>query len=374
MLRHAVRSFAEEEIKPFVREMDETEALRPEIISSLFKLGYMGMEVPAEYGGSAMSFSECLVVIEEISRVDPSVAVMLDIHNTMVIRCILNYGTQRQKNVYLPKLVEDSCSSFCLSESGSGSDAFSLKTSARRVDGGWRLKGGKQWISSASDAKLFIVFATTDPSLKHRGISAFLVEAGAAGLQVGKKIEKLGIRASPTCEVFFDDVFVGDEDVLGEMGKGYKIAIDTLNEGRIGIAAQMLGLAQGAFDVSLPYLSERVQFGGALNSFQGVRFQVAELAVAIESARLLTYNAAALKESSLPFTKQAAMAKLHAGRTAEQVASQCVEFFGGNGFSKDYPLEKFYRDAKIGSIYEGTSNIQLETIAKLVVKEFEASG
>ncbi|KAF8822321.1 short-chain-acyl-CoA dehydrogenase [Cardiosporidium cionae] len=371
MLREAVRRYTEDAIAPLVHKMEEEEVIAPEVIHSLFEQGFMGIEIPTEMGGSGMSFTDCVIIIEEIARVDPSVAAMVDIHNTLINRCFQLYGTEEQKALYLPKCAQDIVGSFCLSESSSGSDAFALRAKATQVEGGWKLDGAKQWISSSKEAGVFIIFATVDPSKKHHGITAFIVDVGTKGLTIGGKYKKMGIRASSTCEVFLENVFVPDSHVLGEIGLGYKIAIDSLNEGRIGIAAQMLGLAEGAFSQTLPYLFERKQFGSAIGDFQGVRFQIAELATEIEATRLLVYNAAALKENGYPFTKEAAMAKLVAGRTAEHVASKCLELFGGYGFTTDYPIEKFFRDSKIGSIYEGTRYLKLQIFSCFIVSNFQ---
>lgn len=372
MLRESVRGFANDEIGPLVRKMDEEQQIDSELLEKLFKQGYMGVDVSLDEGGCGMTFIDCLIVVEEIARVDPSIAVIVDVHNTLVNRCFKMYGTTEQKTLYLPKCAQEMVGSFCLSESESGSDAFALKTRAVKCNqrNGWIINGAKQWISNAKEAGVFIVFATVDPEKKYKGITAFIVDCTSNGLEVGKKIEKLGIRASSTCEVFFNDVFVPDDMVLGNVGEGYKIAIDGLNDGRIGIAAQMIGLANGAFNYTLEYLHRRKQFGNFLANFQGIKFQYAKLATEIEAARVLTYNAASLRAQKLPFTKEAAMAKLYASITAEKVASECVGLLGGNGFSSEFPIEKFYRDAKIGTIYEGTSNIQMETIAKCIQKDY----
>eukprot|EP01068_Selenidium_serpulae_P006815 Selendium_serpulae@DN4518_c0_g1_i1.p1 len=351
-----------------VHKMDKQCKLDPAVLKSLFDIGYMGMEVDPALGGSGMSFLETLLVIEELARVDPSVAILVDIHNTLVNRVLMVSGSREQQERLLPRLCGEVAGAFALSESGSGSDAFALKTKAAKADGGWKLNGVKQWISSSEEAGLFIVFATADPAKAHKGIGCFVVEKGAKGLSLGTKYDKLGLRASSTCELVIDDVFVPDSNVIGEVGLGYKVAIESLNEGRIGIAAQMLGLAQGAFDIALPYIHERKQFGTVLADFQGMRFQFAELATQLEAARLLVYNAAALKEAGLPLAQEAAMAKIYTSRVAEAVASQCVEFLGGYGFTVDYGVEKLFRDSKIGSIYEGTTNVLLDTIAKQMQK------
>lgn len=371
-LRDSVRKFAEEEVRPLVTKMDEEGKLSLDIVNALFQQGFMGMEVDKSEGGSGMSVLEKLTVVEELSRVDASVGLLVKAHNSLVLRAIHQHGTDEQKQHYLPKLCSDTVGSFCLSEAESGSDAFSLCCKASRDEErkGWVLNGCKQWISNAEEAGLFLIFATIDPDKEHKGICCFLVDADTEGLKIGKKCDKLGIRASSTCEVELNNVFVPENRVLGPLGEAYKLAANLLNESRIDTAALLLGVAQGAFNATIPYLTAREQFGKKLAEFQGVRFQAAELATDIEAVRLLIYNAAALKGAGLPFLKEAAMAKYKAARVAEKVASQCLEFFGGRGYTKEYPLEKYYRDAKIGAIYEGTSNIQLETIFKLVEKEY----
>ncbi|KAL8431663.1 hypothetical protein ACSSS7_005151 [Eimeria intestinalis] len=330
------------------------------------------MVVGKSDGGSGMSFVDNLMVVEELARVDPSVGLLVGIHNNMVLRAVDLEGTEEQKKHYLPKLCSDTVGSFCLSEAESGSDAFSLSTSATRDDerGGWVINGCKQWISNSEEAGLFLVFATIDPQKEHKGICCFLVDSKAEGLAVGRRCEKLGIRASSTCEVKLSNVFIPDNRVLGRLGEGYKVANTVINESRIGTAALMLGLAQGAMDVAIPFLSDREQFGHKLVDFQGVRFQAAELATEMEAARLMILNAGALKAAGLPFVKEAAMAKYKASRVAEKVASQCIDFLGGRGYTREYPLEKYYRDAKMGAVYEGTRNMQLETIFKILEKEY----
>ncbi|PFH36720.1 short-chain-acyl-CoA dehydrogenase [Besnoitia besnoiti] len=372
-LREAVRRFAEEEIRPKVQAMDEAGTIDPDIIKSLFKQGYLSLEVDQKYGGSGMPFFNSLVVMEEISRVDPAVGTLVDIHNTLINRALMLYGTDEQKAKYLPQLASNTLGSFCLSESESGSDAFALKATARRSENGdaWVLQGTKQWISTAREAGLFLIFASYDLNEGYRGITAFLVDAGTPGLKVGRPLDKLGIKASSTCEVVLNDVQVPDSCVLGEVGEGYKVAMRLLNEGRIGIAAQMLGLAKGALDRAMQYINDRRQFGQRVADFQGVRFQFAQLATEIEAAHLLTYNAALLREAGVPFAKEAAMAKLKTSQVAQQVASAAVDFLGGNGFTKDFGVEKLYRDSKIGTIYEGTTNMQLHTIAKMMQKNYE---
>jgi butyryl-CoA dehydrogenase/short/branched chain acyl-CoA dehydrogenase len=362
-----VRQFAEEVIAPQVRAMDSEQQFADGLGERIFDLGLMGIEVPEELGGAGGSFFDAVLAIEAISTVDPAVAVLVDVHNTLVISVLRRWGSQAQQRHWLPRLATDTVGAYALSEAGSGSDAFALQTRAEAVAGGFRLNGRKLWISNAREAGLFIVFATLDPGAGYRGITAFLVEKGTAGFTVGRKEDKLGIRASSTCELIFDGCEVSQESLLGEPGKGYKIAIETLNEGRIGIGAQMLGLAEGAWGHAARYARERRQFGKPIAEFQAVRFTLAEMATEIEAARLMVYNAARLKDAGQPYVRQAAMTKLFTSQVAERVASQCVEIFGGNGFVRDYPAEKYYRDAKVGKIYEGTSNMQLATIAKQVL-------
>ncbi|HET9953146.1 MAG TPA: acyl-CoA dehydrogenase [Polyangiaceae bacterium] len=369
-----VSSFAEARIKPYVAEMDERAALEPEIVRTLFDLGVMGIEIPPQYGGAGSNFFTAILAVQALSRVDPSVAVMVDVQNTLVNNALLRFGTEEQKGRYLPKLANSWVGSYALSESSSGSDAFALRTRAERRGDGWVLSGRKMWITNAAESSLFIVFANVSPEKGYKGITAFLVERGFPGFSIGKKEEKLGIRASSTCELVLDECAVPGENVLGAVGQGYKIAILTLNEGRIGIGAQMLGLAEGAFELSMAYLNERKQFGQAIAEFQGVQFQYARLAMELQAARLMVYDAARLKDGGTEFVKQAAMAKLFASEVAERAASQAIEFFGGVGFTREYPVEKLYRDAKIGKIYEGTSNMQLQTIAKLLQVERRGSS
>lgn len=361
-----VLDFAKQRIGPKVSEMDETATLDRSLLPALFELGVMGVEIPERYGGAGASFFNAILAVEALARVDPSVSVLVDVQNTLVINALSRWATDDQKARYLPKLAGQWVGSYALSEASSGSDAFALKLRADKRGDAYVLTGRKLWITNAAESSLFVVFANVDASLGYKGITAFLVERSFDGFSVGKKEHKLGIRASSTCELIFDGVEVPAENVLGEVGRGYKIAIEALNEGRIGIGAQMLGLAQGAFDCALPYMRERQQFGRPIAEFQGMQFAYARVAMEIEAARLLVYNAARLKDQGLPFVKEAAMAKLFASEVAERTASQCVEFFGGVGFTKEYPAEKFYRDAKIGKIYEGTSNMQLVTIAKLL--------
>jgi len=369
MFRDTVRRFAVEQIAPLVHRMDESQQMDPGLIKKLFQLGLMGIEIPEQYGGAGGTFFNAILAVEEISAVDPSVGVMVDVQNTLCINAIVRWANEDQKKKYLPCLATDTIGSYALSEASSGSDAFALQTRAtpRAVQRGtdYVLNGQKLWITNAKEAGLFIVFATLDPAAGYKGITAFLVEKDAPGFTLGKKEDKLGIRASSTCALNFNDCVVPAAQVLGEPGKGYKIAIETLNEGRIGIGAQMLGLAAGAWGHAAKWAKERKQFGKPLVEFQAMQFQLAEMATDIEAARLLVYNAARLKDANLDFLKEAAMCKYFASHVAERVASLAVEVFGGSGFVKDYPVEKLYRDAKIGKIYEGTSFMQLATIAKL---------
>ncbi|HEV2200991.1 MAG TPA: acyl-CoA dehydrogenase [Bryobacteraceae bacterium] len=362
----AVRKFARERLAPHVREMDESGVFRKDLLAELFDLGLMAIDVPERYGGQGGEFFQSILAIEELARVDPSAAVIVDVQNTLCTNQLQRWGTEDHKRRYLPRLAKDTVASYALSEAGSGSDAFALTTRAvfSSGSGEYRLTGRKLWITNAAESGLYIVFATVDPAAGYKGVTAFLVERDFPGFQVGRKEDKLGIRASSTCELILDDCRVPAANVLGDVGKGYKIAIETLNEGRIGIGAQMTGLAQGALDHALSYAKQRKQFGKAIAEFQGVQFQLAEMATEVEAARLLTYNAARLRDDRKPFLTEAAMAKYFASQIAEQVASRAVEIFGGVGFTKDYPVEKLYRDAKIGRIYEGTSNIQRLTIAK----------
>ncbi|HZZ40327.1 MAG TPA: acyl-CoA dehydrogenase [Acidobacteriaceae bacterium] len=367
MLRDMVRQFAQQEIAPRVRAMDEAQKLDADLLRQMFELGLMAIEAPPEMGGAGASFFSAVLAVEEIARVDPAVAVIVDVQNTLAVNALLRWGTAEQKQMWIPRMAQQTVCAYALSEAGSGSDAFSLTTQARADGHDYVLNGRKLWISNAMEADLFLVFATIDSQAGYRGITAFVVERGTPGFTVGHKEDKMGIRASSTCEVLFDDCRVPAGNVVGEAGKGYKIAIETLNEGRIGIAAQMLGLAEGAWSLAVKYSKERKQFGKPIAEFQAVQFVLAEMATQIEAARLLVYNAARMKGAGVPFVREAAMAKLFASRVAEEVASKAVEVYGGYGFVKDYPVEKFYRDAKIGSIYEGTSNMQLATIGKLIL-------
>ena len=364
-----VKQFAEETIGPQVKQMDADQQFAAGLVKKLFDLGLMGIEVPEKLGGAEGSFFDAVLAIEAISTVDPAVAVLVDVHNTLVINALRRWATSEQQKQWLPRLASDTVGAYALSEAASGSDAFALQTRGERVSGGYRLNGRKLWISNAREAGLFVVFATLDPAAGYKGITAFLVEKGTPGFTVGRKEDKLGIRASSTCELIFDNCEVMETNLLGEPGKGYKIAIETLNEGRIGIGAQMLGLAEGAWGHAVRYAKERKQFGKAIADFQAVQFTLAEMATDIEAARLMVYNAARLKDVGQPYLREAAMTKLFASQVAERVASQCVEIFGGNGFVRDYPAEKYYRDAKVGKIYEGTSNMQLATIAKSVLSK-----
>jgi alkylation response protein AidB-like acyl-CoA dehydrogenase len=364
-----VRQFAEDTIAPLVRRMDDDQQLAPGLVDKIFALGLMGIEIPEVLGGAGGTFFDSVLAIEAISTVDPAVAVLVDVHNTLVINALRRWASDAQQRAWLPKLASGTIGAYALSEAGSGSDAFALQTRAEPASGGYRLNGRKLWISNAREAGLFLVFATLDPAAGYRGITAFLVETGTPGFTVGRKEDKLGIRASSTCELLFDGCEVPAENLIGEPGKGYKIAIETLNEGRIGIGAQMLGLAEGAWGHASRYAQERRQFGKLIAEFQAVQFTLAQMATEIEAARLMVYNAARLKDAGQPFVREAAMCKLFASQVAERVASQCVEIFGGNGFVRDYPAEKYFRDSKIGKIYEGTSNMQLATIARQVMKQ-----
>jgi butyryl-CoA dehydrogenase/short/branched chain acyl-CoA dehydrogenase len=367
LFQATVRRFAREQIAPHVREMDEAGVFRKEIIRQFFELGLMGIEIPEEYGGQAGTFFQCVLAVEELSAVDPSAGVIVDVQNTIVNNALLRWASGEQKQRYLPRLAADTVASYALSEAGSGSDAFAL--ASRAVDAGdhYLLTGRKLWITNAAEAGLFLLFANANPEAGYRGVTAFLIERDFPGFQVGKKEDKLGIRASSTCELILENCRVPKENVMGEVGKGYKIAIETLNEGRIAIGAQMIGLARGALEHAVRYARERKQFGKAIGEFQGVQFQLAQMAVEVEAARLLVYNAARLRDAGQPFQTEAAMAKYYSSEIAEKVASKAIEVFGGVGITKEYPVEKLYRDAKIGRIYEGTSNIQLLTIAKKLI-------
>jgi alkylation response protein AidB-like acyl-CoA dehydrogenase len=368
MFRDAVREFAETEVRPRVHQMDEAQKMDPALIPQFFELGLMAIEVPEEFGGTGSSFFTAALVVEELSRVDASVGVLVDVQNTLVNNAFLRWGSEELKAKYLPVLAAEKVGAYALSEAGSGSDAFALATRAVEADGGWRLTGQKLWITNGAEAEIFIVFANVNPDAGYKGITAFIVEKEFEGFSVGKKEDKLGIRASSTTELVLRDVFVPSENVLGEVGQGYKTAIETLNEGRIGIGAQMIGIGQGCLDATVKYVQEREQFGRAIGEFQGVQFQIAQMAVDLEAARLMVYNAARLKDAGRPFLQEAAMAKLFSSQVAQRIASEAVDLFGGYGFTREYPVEKFYRDSKIGSIYEGTSNMQLQTIAKNLLR------
>lgn len=366
--REAVAEFAQQEVRPRVQEMERAARIDPTLVPALFELGLMGIEVSEKYGGAGGSLMMVTLAVEEISRVDASAAIMVDVQNTLVNYPISRYGTDAQREKYLPLLTSKTIGAYALSEAGSGSDAFGLATRAEKRGEDWALTGRKLWITNGADAGVFVVFVNANPAAGYKGITAFIVERDTPGFTVGKKEDKLGIRASSTTELLFDGCVVPAANVLGEVGQGYKIAIETLNVGRIGIGAQMIGIARGALDATLEYVKERKQFATRLADFQGIQFQLAQAATELEAARLLVYNAARIKDSGQPFTREAAMAKLFASQVCERVTSLCVELHGGYGYTKDYPVEKFYRDAKIGTIYEGTSNMQLQTIAKLMLK------
>ena len=367
LFRDTVYAFADREIRPLVRQMDDQASMPRQLIDRLFELGVMAIEVPEAHGGAGATFFHAVLAVEALSRVDPAVGVLVDVQNTLIVNALGRWGSPAQQEAWLPRLASGTVGAYALSEAGAGSDAFALSTRAVRRGDGYALTGRKLWISNANEADLFIVFATVDPDAGYRGITAFIIERGQAGFSVGRKEDKLGIRASSTCELILDDCLVAGSQVLGDVGKGYKTAIETLNEGRIGIGAQMIGLAQGALDHAIRYTRERRQFGQTIAGFQGVQFQLARAATDVEAARLLVYNAARLRDRGDAFLKEAAMCKLFASEVAERTASLAVNLFGGNGFVKDYPVEKLYRDAKIGQIYEGTSNLQLQTIAKQIL-------
>jgi butyryl-CoA dehydrogenase/short/branched chain acyl-CoA dehydrogenase len=371
MMRATVRRFAQRKIAPLTREMDERQKLDPGILRELFSLGLMGVEIPAEWGGAGASFFNSILAVEEISRVDPAVAVVVDVQNTLTANALMRWGSPQQKEKYLPRLASDTVCAYALSEASSGSDAFALQSRAQAEGDTFVLNGRKLWISNAAEAGVFLVFANAQPEAGHRGITAFLIERDTPGFSVGKKEDKLGIRASSTCELALNDCRVPKSNMLGALGQGYKVAMEALNDGRIGIAAQMLGLAEGAWSLALKYSKERKQFGKPIAEFQAVSFALAEMATEIEAARMLVYNAARMKMAGLTFVKEAAMAKYFASNVAEETASRSLEIFGGYGFVKDSPIEKFYRDAKIGKIYEGTSNMQLATIGKAILRDGE---
>jgi alkylation response protein AidB-like acyl-CoA dehydrogenase len=364
LFRDSVREFAEVEVRPHVSAMDEAGQFRPELLEKFFELGLMGIEVPEEYGGSGGSIFMAVLAIEELARVDASAAIYVDVQNTLVNNALIRWASAEQHSRYFPRLTTELLGAFALSEPGSGSDAFALATRAERRGNDWILTGRKFWITNGAEANLFIVFANADPGKGYKGITGFLVERSFRGFSVGKKENKLGIRASSTTELILEECVVPNQNVLGPVGQGYKISIETLNEGRIGIGAQMIGVARGSLEAAMAYVKERRQFGKTIAEFQAVQFQLAQMATDLEAARLMVYNAARLKDARLPFAQQAAMAKLFSSQVADRITSSCLELFGGYGYSKEYPAEKFYRDAKIGTIYEGTSNMQLQTIAK----------
>jgi short-chain 2-methylacyl-CoA dehydrogenase len=364
MFQSTVRKFAREQIAPHVREMDEAGVFRKDLLQQMFDMGLMGIDVPEQYGGQGGQFFQAILAIEEIAAVDPSAAVIVDVQNTLFHNAIMRWATEEQKRQYLPRTTSKMLGAYALSEAGSGSDAFAMQTRAVKDGDSYRINGRKLWITNSAEAGLFLLFANANPDAGYKGITCFLVERGTPGFQVGKKEDKLGIRASSTCELILDDCRVPAANMMGEAGKGYKIAIETLNEGRIGIGAQMLGLARAALEHAMSYAKQRKQFGKPIADFQGIQFEIAEMATMVETTRLLVYNAARLRDAGLPFLTEAAMAKYHSSQVAETVASKAVEIFGGVGFTKDYPVEKLYRDAKIGRIYEGTSNMQRLTIAK----------
>jgi len=369
LFRDNVRQFAEEKVRPLAKEMDEKGVFDKSLIEQFFQLGLMGIELPEQYGGAEGNFFEAILAVEELSRADASAGVVVDVQNTLVNNALLRWANPEQKKKYLPRMAADTVGAYALSEAGSGSDAFALQTRAELKGGDYVLNGRKLWITNAKEAGIFVLFATVDPSAGYKGITAFIIEKDFPGFTVGKKEDKLGIRASSTCELILEDCRVPKSNVLGEAGKGYKIAIETLNEGRIGIGAQMLGVARGAWEYAAKYAQERKQFGKSIAEFQGIQFQLAQMATEIEVARLMVYNAARMKDAGVPFVKEAAMTKLFCSQVAERVTSLAIEIYGGAGFTKDYPVEKYWRDAKIGKIYEGTSNMQLSTIAKLLLSK-----
>ena len=367
LFRDNIRQFAEEKIRPLAKEMDEKGVFDHALLEQFFQLGLMGIEIPEQFGGGAGTFFEAILAVEEFSRVDASAGVVVDVQNTLVNNALIRWATDEQKRRYLPKMASDTVGAYALSEAGSGSDAFALQTRADLKGADYVLNGRKLWITNGKEAGIFILFASVDPSAGYKGITAFIIEKDFPGFTVGKKEDKLGIRASSTCELILEDCRVPKSNVLGEVGKGYKIAIETLNEGRIGIGAQMAGVARGAWEYAAKYAHERKQFGKPISDFQGIQFQLAQMATEIEAARLMVYNAARMKDAGMNFVKEAAMAKLFCSQVAERVTSLAIEIYGGYGFTKDYPVEKYWRDSKIGKIYEGTSNMQLATIAKLVM-------
>ena len=367
MFRQAVREFAEAEVTPLIRQMDETATFDRSLLPKFGELGFFGIDIPEEHGGAGGTFFMSILAVEELARVDASASVLVDVHNTLAVVAVKQFGSQELHAKYLPRLAGGEVGAYALSEANSGSDAFALEARAEQRDGGWVLNGRKLWITNGNEAELFVVFATVDPSKGYKGITGFMVERGFAGFTVGKKEDKLGLRASSTTELILENCAVPADNVIGEVGKGYKVAIETLNAGRIGIGAQMVGVATGALDATRRYVGERQQFGKSIAEFQGVQFQIAQAATEIEAARLLVYNAARLRDAGRPHMVEGAMAKLYASEVAGRVTSLCIDLFGGYGFTKEYPVEKFYRDAKIGTIYEGTTNMQLQTIAKAVL-------
>ena len=367
LFRDNVRQFADDKVRPLAKDMDEKGVFDKGLIEQFFDLGLMGIEIPEQYGGAGGKFFEAILAVEELSRADASAGVIVDVQNTLVNNALIRWTTSEQKKRFLPRMSDDTAGAYALSEAGSGSDAFALQTRAELKGSDYVLNGRKLWITNAKEAGVFVLFATVDPAAGYKGITAFIIEKSFAGFAVGKKEDKLGIRASSTCELILEDCRVPKENVLGEVGKGYKIAIETLNEGRIGIGAQMLGVARGAWECAAKYAQERKQFGKAISEFQGIQFQIAQMATEIEAARLMVYNAARMKDAGMPFVKEAAMTKLFCSQVAERVTSLAIEIYGGAGFTKDYPVEKYWRDSKIGKIYEGTSNMQLQTIAKMLL-------
>jgi alkylation response protein AidB-like acyl-CoA dehydrogenase len=367
LFRDSVRQFADDKVRPLAKEMDEKSVFDKALLDQFFQLGLMGIEIPEQYGGAGGRFFEAILAVEELSRADASAGVIVDVQNTLVNNALLRWTTPEQKKRFLPRMAADTAGAYALSEAASGSDAFALQTRAELKGSDYVLNGRKLWITNSKEAGIFILFATVDPAAGYKGITAFIIEKGFPGFAVGKKEDKLGIRASSTCELILEDCRVPKENVVGEVGKGYKIAIETLNEGRIGIGAQMLGVARGAWECAAKYAQERKQFGKAIAEFQGIQFQIAQMATEIEAARLMVYNAARMKDAGMPFVKEAAMTKLFCSQVAERVTSLAIEIYGGAGFTKDYPVEKYWRDAKIGKIYEGTSNMQLATIAKMLL-------
>ena len=367
LFRDSVRQFADDKVRPLAKEMDEKGIFDKALLDQFFQLGLMGIEIPEQYGGAGGKFFEAILAVEELSRADASAGVIVDVQNTLVNNALLRWTTPEQKKRFLPRMAAETAGAYALSEASSGSDAFALQTRAVLKGSDYVLNGRKLWITNSKEAGVFVLFATVDPAAGYKGITAFIIEKGFPGFTVGKKEDKLGIRASSTCELILEDCHAPKENVLGEVGKGYKIAIETLNEGRIGIGAQMLGVARGAWECAAKYAQERKQFGKAISEFQGIQFQIAQMATEIEAARLMVYNAARMKDAGMPFVKEAAMTKLFCSQVAERVTSLAIEIYGGAGFTKDYPVEKYWRDAKIGKIYEGTSNMQLATIAKMLL-------